>query len=90
MTHFLAFVIGTTSGIAAAVVTSLLSFRTTVWEQRRHDYGQLLIVLANRDPEEIVRRLELVALMGTKPIAEKALAIKSEIESKGAAALDGS
>jgi len=79
MNYILAFLIGATSGIAAALVTSVLAFRSTVWQQRRLDYGQLLLALSKRNPEEILNRLELVALVGSDKVRMRAVSTKSEL-----------
>lgn len=79
MDHFIAFLIGASSGIAAAAVAGLLAFRTTVWEKRRHDYAQLLIALTERNKEEILKRLELVALIGSNRVRNPAQEIKKKL-----------
>jgi hypothetical protein len=56
-----------------------LGFRATVWQQRRHDYAQLLVALSKRDPEEILKRLELVALVGPPAVRQEAVAVKMRL-----------
>jgi hypothetical protein len=72
MEHWLAFAIGVSSGLLASLVAGSMAFRREIWHQRRHDYGQLLRELEKGKPQEILERLELVALIAPKHISHKA------------------
>jgi hypothetical protein len=60
------------------------AFRTKIWEQKRHDYGQLLLAIESEEQDqgkrlnEIIRRLELVALVGSRDVSVKAEQILSD------------
>ena len=79
MQYLTSIIIGVFSGIAAALVTSYLSFEHTLWTQRRHDYGQLLRAFEDRKKSDVLQRLDLVALIAPQHISKKARDIKIQL-----------
>lgn len=78
--NLLSVVIGAFSGIIAAVITSMVSSYMGRWKQKRHDYAQLLIALRGKGRIEIIKRLELVALMAPKNIYKKIESMNQEMD----------
>lgn len=76
---------GISSGLIAAFISIFLDFRQTLWAQRRKDYGDLLIHLGEKelktsaDYKDLLRKIELVALIGSKKVTDQVLQLKKEL-----------
>ena len=76
---------GISSGFIATFVSKFLDFRQTIWIHRRKDYGDLLIHLGEKeintsaDYKDLLRKIELVTLIGPKKVTENVLCLKNEL-----------